>query len=92
MKTKTLLRKTDKPGNHRFAKKHIIRCECGHIFGANSCDVHERLCPLPECEGGASAPTTWSNRRGKDIDPVSTGRHRPSRWWGGGDADSAHVV
>jgi hypothetical protein len=45
------VRKTDKPGNHRFAKKWILRCECGHEFGANGCDAHERLCP--KCEDGA---------------------------------------
>jgi len=51
MKTKTTILKTDQPGNHPYALKHILLCECGHIFGANSCDVHIRLCP--ECEGGA---------------------------------------
>jgi hypothetical protein len=51
MKKKTLLRKSNEPGNHRFARKHILQCECGHVFGANGCDVHLRLCP--RCEEGA---------------------------------------
>jgi hypothetical protein len=51
VKKKTVIRKTKERGNHPFSLKHILQCECGYIFGANSCDVHERLCP--QCEGGA---------------------------------------
>jgi hypothetical protein len=51
MKPKTTLQKTKRPGNHPYALKYILLCPCGHIFGANSCDVHLRLCP--KCEGGA---------------------------------------
>ena len=53
MKKKDVLYKTNVTGNHPFARVWVLQCECGHVFGANSCDVHIRLCPRPECEGGA---------------------------------------
>jgi hypothetical protein len=51
IKSKKVIRKTKERGNHPFALVHILQCECGHRFGANSCDVHIRRCP--NCEGGA---------------------------------------
>jgi Zn finger protein HypA/HybF involved in hydrogenase expression len=33
-------------------KSYKLECrDCGHIYGANGCDIHERLCP--ECQGRA---------------------------------------
>ena len=45
-------RKTrDQSPNHRFAKVDILHCTyCGHTYGANSCDAHERKCP--KCQDG----------------------------------------
>ena len=38
-------------GNHDRAKSYKLEClDCGHIYGANGCDIHLRKCP--ECQGG----------------------------------------
>ena len=48
-----LTRKTDRRGNHPYARVWELRCDkCGHTYGANSCDFHLRLCPKEECQGG----------------------------------------
>ena len=37
-------------GNHDWAKSYKLEClDCGHIYGANGCDIHLRKCP--ECQG-----------------------------------------
>ena len=37
--------------NHDFAKSWKMYCLiCDHIYGANSCDIHLRLCP--NCQNG----------------------------------------
>ena len=40
------------PGNLTGALAYKIECLlCGHVYGANGPDVHERLCP--NCQDGA---------------------------------------
>jgi hypothetical protein len=42
----------------QFAYK--VECSyCGHVYGANGSDMHERLCP--ECQGGAPGIPFWSS-------------------------------
>ena len=39
------------PGNHCSAKAYKMQCtNCGHIYGANGCDVWDRQCPGPKCK------------------------------------------
>jgi len=43
---------TGKRGTDHFQYVYVLRCrECGHEYGANGSDIHERKCP--ECQGGA---------------------------------------
>lgn len=46
----SLMGRTTESGNHRFARKWILKCgTCGRSYGANSCDFHIRRC---SCQGG----------------------------------------
>ncbi len=43
-----LIAKSDRRGNHRFARLWLLRCsdrDCGLEYEANSCDFHSRRCP-----------------------------------------------
>ena len=41
------------PGNHSNQIAYKMEClHCGHVYGANGCDVHLRRCP--KCQKGAS--------------------------------------
>lgn len=47
----TVLRKTDQPGTDHLQYVYVLACaHCGHEYGANGTDIHERKCP--ECQGG----------------------------------------
>lgn len=47
-----LVERTDRRGNHRFARVWKLACSvCGAEYGANSCDFHIRRCP--GCQQGA---------------------------------------
>jgi hypothetical protein len=58
-----LVRKTDRPGNHRNQRTWILRCVgrdpdiigCGYEYGANGCDYWERRCPNHQ-DGAAGLP------------------------------------
>jgi hypothetical protein len=51
-KGQTVVRATSLPGNLHGQKVYVLRCvHCGHEYGANGCDIHERKCP--EHQGGA---------------------------------------
>ena len=40
------------PGNDHLQYSYKLEClDCGHCYGANGSDIHERKCP--ECQGGA---------------------------------------
>ncbi|MXY53356.1 MAG: hypothetical protein F4Y86_12645 [Gammaproteobacteria bacterium] len=40
-----------RPGNLRGQFAYKVECLCcGHVYGANGCDMHERKCPY--CQGG----------------------------------------
>jgi ribosomal protein L37E len=46
-----LVRKTDQPGNHPTSHIWVLACDrCGHEYGPNGFDAHERRCP--HCGGG----------------------------------------
>jgi hypothetical protein len=54
-----LLAKTDRPGTDHLQYVWILECtntigaaSCGHRYGANGSDFHERKCPL--CQGGSA--------------------------------------
>jgi hypothetical protein len=47
-------RKTDIAGTRPYQRVYFLRCgNCGHEYGAEGCDIHDRSCP--RCQGGASA-------------------------------------
>ena len=46
-----LLAKTDFRGTDHNQKVWALQCQhCGHVYGANGSDFHERKCP--KCGGG----------------------------------------
>lgn len=50
-----VLRKTARPGNGSNQYVYLMECRnCGHLYGANGADIHERKCPVPECGNGAA--------------------------------------
>jgi hypothetical protein len=56
-KGQKLLQKTDWPGSRPFARTWLLQCtKCGGVYGANSCDFHNRRCPQPNCEYGGGKP------------------------------------
>jgi len=37
---------TGKPGTHPNQHEYLVEClACRHEYGANGCDLHERVCP-----------------------------------------------
>jgi hypothetical protein len=47
----TVLRATGLPGTDHLQYIYVLRCgDCGHEYGANGSDTHQRKCP--ECQGG----------------------------------------
>ena len=47
-----LLAKTSHPGTDHNQRIWAVQCtDCGHVYGANGSDFHERKCP--KCQGGA---------------------------------------
>ena len=49
-----LLKKTRFGGNDHLQYIWALQCEtnmCGHVYGANGSDFHQRRCP--KCDGGA---------------------------------------
>jgi hypothetical protein len=47
----TVVRNTGQPGTDFGQHVYELRCKpCGHIYGANGSDIHERKCPM--CQGG----------------------------------------
>lgn len=49
-----VVRATTLSGNLPGQKVYVLMCErsgCGHEYGANGCDIHERKCPV--CQEGA---------------------------------------
>jgi hypothetical protein len=48
----TVVRKTDLAGTDHLQYVYVLRCgHCGHEYGANGSDIHERRCP--DCQQGA---------------------------------------
>jgi hypothetical protein len=50
-----VVRATGLPGTDHLQRIYVLLCTqpgCGHEYGANGSDIHERRCP--ECQGGAS--------------------------------------
>ena len=46
--------------NHCGQTVYKLECLCcGHVYGANGCDVHLRRCPNPECQGGKGDDLQW---------------------------------
>jgi hypothetical protein len=46
-----VVRNTGLPGTDFGQRIYELRCKhCGHVYGANGSDIHERKCP--ECQGG----------------------------------------
>ena len=42
------------PGNDNFQYVYKLEClDCGHCYGANGTNNHERMCPV--CQGGEPA-------------------------------------
>lgn len=47
-----VIRKTDLSGNDHLQSVYQLACsKCGHNYGANGSDIHDRKCP--KCQGGA---------------------------------------
>jgi hypothetical protein len=47
-----VIRDTGLPGTDRGQRVYQMACgKCGHVYGANGTDIHERRCP--QCGGGA---------------------------------------
>jgi hypothetical protein len=45
------IRNTQQPGSDHLQYVYQLACaECGHNYGANGSDIHERKCP--KCQGG----------------------------------------
>ena len=60
------IRDTGVPGTDHFQRVYQVACShCGHVYGANGSDIHERLCP--ECQDG---------EQGLELPPYG-GRHAP---------------
>jgi hypothetical protein len=50
-----VVRKTGAAGTNPYQRVFFLRCgDCGHEYGAEGCDIHDRRCP--RCQGGASEP------------------------------------
>jgi hypothetical protein len=46
------IRDTGVAGTDHFQRVYQLACShCGHVYGANGSDIHERNCP--KCQGGA---------------------------------------
>jgi hypothetical protein len=46
------IRDTGKPGTDKYQRIYQLACsKCGHNYGANGSDIHERSCP--KCQGGS---------------------------------------
>jgi hypothetical protein len=46
-----VVRDTGQPGTDHGQRVYELRCtHCGHVYGANGTDIHERKCPA--CQGG----------------------------------------
>lgn len=46
------------PGTDYLQLAYKMECTvCGHVYGANGSDAHERLCP--QCQGGAPGIVYW---------------------------------
>ena len=46
-----VVRKTDLAGTLPDQRVYVLRCgDCGHEYGANGCEIHDRRCPL--CQAG----------------------------------------
>jgi Zn finger protein HypA/HybF involved in hydrogenase expression len=46
-----VVRHTGQPGTDFAQYVYELRCKhCGHVYGANESDIHERKCPA--CQGG----------------------------------------
>jgi hypothetical protein len=49
--SQVVIRNTRLPGTDRGQSVYQLACViCGHVYGANGCDVFERKCP--KCQGG----------------------------------------
>ena len=47
-----VVRNTGLPGTDKNQSIYQLGCSrCGHVYGANGSDIHERKCP--NCQGGA---------------------------------------
>ncbi len=46
-----VVRKTDHLGTDHNQRVYVLRCHCGHEYGANGSDIHHRRCP--KHDGGA---------------------------------------
>jgi rubredoxin len=47
------VRDTGMPGTDHMQHVHQLACsKCGHVYGANGSDIHDRKCPM--CQGGAA--------------------------------------
>ncbi len=50
-KGQIVVRNTGQPGTDHNQFVYGLRCKyCGHVYGANGSDIHERKCPA--CQGG----------------------------------------
>jgi hypothetical protein len=46
-----VIRKTDRTGSAPGQRVFILRCTvCNHEYGADGCDIYDRLCP--KCQDG----------------------------------------
>lgn len=46
-----VVRRTDQRGTDHYQWVYVLRCEeCGHVYGVNGSDIHERKCPA--CQDG----------------------------------------
>jgi hypothetical protein len=53
-----VLRKTRLAGSLADQRVYVLRCcDCGHEYGANGCEIHDRRCP--RCQGGLPGLPTW---------------------------------
>ena len=53
-----VLRKTQFAGSLPDQRVYVLRCgDCGHQYGANGCEIHDRRCP--RCQGGLPGLPTW---------------------------------
>jgi hypothetical protein len=49
--SQVVIRNTGLPGNDKNQYVYQLGCShCGHVYGANGSDIHERKCPM--CQGG----------------------------------------